>query len=157
MSGEIFTMKFLIILLLLLSCSSPKRNENKTDFWWILENYSPEWDKEKIISLFGNPDEIYPRNGEDNWVYREEHSKFQLWAIGITKESKVSGLAYLVEGHLYIMDIEDRWKSKKCEHKKETVLVAGHHYTEERKFICDNGKIEVFYNRFNEVEGIYVK
>jgi hypothetical protein len=55
------------------------------------------------------------------------------------------------------MDVENRFKNKKCEHKKETVLVAGHHYTEERSFICDNGKIEVFYNRYNEVQGIYIK
>jgi hypothetical protein len=49
------------------------------------------------------------------------------------------------------------WASKKCEHKKVTILTAGHHYTEERNLICEEGRIRVPYNRYNEVEGIYVK
>jgi hypothetical protein len=52
-------MKYFIILLLTIACSSPKNRENKkVDFWWIIENYSPEWDKDKITSLLGKPEKI---------------------------------------------------------------------------------------------------
>lgn len=147
-------MKFLI-LLIIFSCSTSK--DHKTDFWWILENYSSSWNNKQIISMLGRPDEILTINGENNWIYKRSETQFQNWAIGISKDNKVTGLAYLPENRLYIMDVENRWKSKKCEHKKETKLTAGHNYQTIRSFICDSGKTEVYYNRYNEVEGIYLK
>jgi len=155
MLGEFSKMKFLILFLLFFSCSTSK--DHKTDFWWILENYSTSWDSDQIVSILGNPSEILPINGEDNWIYKRSKSESQSWAIGISKDNKVTGLAYLPENRLYIMDVETRWKSKKCEHKKETKLSAGHNYQTVRSYICDSGKTEVYYNRYNEVEGIYLK
>ena len=131
--------------------------ETKTDFWWILENYNSSWDTTQIVSILGKPNKISHINGEGNWIYKRPKTKYQNWAIGISKDNKVTGLAYLPENRLYIMDIENRWKSKKCQYKKETKLTAGHHYQTIRSFICDSGKTEVYYNRYNEVEGIYLK
>lgn len=148
-------MKLLILLLFIFSCATSKNH--KTDFWWILENYTASWDTEKIVSILGKPNEILPINGEDNWIYKRSKTEHQSWAFGISKDSKVTGLAYLPENQLYIIDVENRWKTKKCEHKKETKLTAGHNYKTIRSFICDSGKIEVYYNRYNEVEGIYLK
>jgi hypothetical protein len=131
--------------------------DHKTDFWWILENYTSSWNNKQIISMLGKPDEILTINGESNWIYKRSKTHYQNWAIGISKDNKVTGLAYLPENRLYIMDVENRWKYKKCEHKKETKLTAGHNYQTIRSFICDSGKTEVYYNRYNEVEGIYLK
>lgn len=155
MLGELSKMKFLILFLLIFSCSTS--TNHKTDFWWILENYNTSWDSKQIVSILGKPDEISSINGEDNWIYISSKTKNQNWAIGISKDAKVTGLAYLPENQLYIMDVEKRWNSKKCEHKKETKLTAGHNYQTIRSFICDSGKTEVYYNRYNEVEGIYLK
>jgi hypothetical protein len=145
----------LLILLFIFSCATSKNH--KTDFWWILENYTPSWDSEKIVSILGKPNEILPINGENNWIYKRSRTEYQSWAIGMSKDNKVTGLAYLPENQLYIMDVENRWKTKKCEHKKETKLTAGHNYKTIRSFICDAGKTEVYYNRYNEVEGTYLK
>jgi hypothetical protein len=155
MLGEFSKMKFLILFLILFSCSTSKIH--KPDFWWVLENYNSSWDSKQIISMLGKPGEISQINGEDNWIYTSSKTNNQNWAIGVSKEDKVTGLAYIPDEELYIMDIENRWKSKKCEHKKETKLTAGHNYQTIRTFICENGKIEVFYSRFNEVQRIYLK
>lgn len=149
-----------MILLLICSCSLSKSHEakdTKTDFWWILENYNPSWDSTQIVSILGKPNKISHTNGEHNWIYKRSKTQYQNWAIGISKDNKVTGLAYLPENQLYIMEIENRWKAKKCEHKIETKLTSGHHYQTIRSFICDSGKTEVYYNRYNEVEGIYIK
>lgn len=160
MSGEFYKMKYLITLLLIYSCSLAKSREikdTKTDFWYILENYRPSWDSSQIVSMLGKPNKISQINGEDNWIYISPKTQNQNWAIGVSKENKLTGLAYIPDEHLYIIDIENRWKLKKCEHKKETKLSAGHNYQTIRRFICDDGKIEVYYNRYNQVQRVYLK
>lgn len=148
-------MKFVIMFLFIFSCSTSK--DHKTDFGWILENYTSSWESKQIVSMLGKPVEISPINGEDNWNYISSKIKNQNWAIGISKANQVTGLDYLPENQLFIVDVENRWKSKKCEHKKETKLTAGHNYKTIRSFICDSGKTEVYYNQYYEVEGIYLK
>lgn len=160
MPGELYKMKFLMILFLICSCSLSQNHESKdpkTDFWWILDNYNKSWDSNQIVSILGKPNKISQINGEDNWIYNSLKTNNQNWAFGISNKNKVTGLVYIPDEHLYIMDIEDHWKSKKCEHKKETKLTAGHNYQTIRRLICDNGKIEVFYNRYNEAERVYLE
>ena len=161
MPGELNKMRYLTLLLLIACSLFEKVSVQKTNFWDILEEYQSSWDGEKIISLLGSPVDVVsgPNANEKSWLYYSQKTKFQSWVIGITTSNRIRALAYFPTSSgksLYIMDVEKRWSSKKCEHKKATVLTAGHHYTEERTLICDGGSIKVPYNRYNEVEGIYI-
>jgi hypothetical protein len=75
MLGEFSKMKFLILLLLIFSCSTSK--DHKADFWWILENYTSSWNNKQIISMLGKPDEILTINGENNWIYKRSKTHYQ--------------------------------------------------------------------------------
>lgn len=162
MPGEFYPMKH-ITLLFLISCSFFDHVEvRKTNFWDILESYQASWDGSKVVSLLGPPSETSATrdSGEESWRYYSSETKFQSWAFSLSRGKKVTAVAYFPTSSgksLYVMDVEKRWASKKCEHKRATVLTAGHHYTEERNLICEGGRIRVPYNRYNEVEGIYVK
>jgi hypothetical protein len=162
MSGEFYPMKY-ITFLFLISCSFfDHSNEKKINFWDILEGYQASWDGAKIVSLLGSPTETAatPDSNQESWRYYSSETKFQSWAFSLSRDKKVIAVAYFPTSSgksLYIMDVEKRWASKKCEHKKATVLTAGHHYTEERNLICEGGRIRVPYNRYNEVEGIYLR
>jgi hypothetical protein len=153
-------MKYLLLLLLFLSCStSHKQEQTSFIFWDILEGYNSSWDKEQIISKLGNPQEVIKQKGEDLWIYRSPKTNFQSWAIGMTTENKISGIAYFPTSSgksMYIFEVEERWKSRNCVHKKETKLIADNFQTT-RTLECDNGKKVAEYNKYNEVAGISVK
>ncbi len=122
MLGEFYKMKFLMFFLIICSCSLSGKHETqstKKDFWWILENYNSSWNSAQVVSLLGKPNRISNINGEDNWIYNRSKTEYQSWAIGISKDNRVTGLAYLPKNQLYIMDIEDRWKSKSVSTKKK--------------------------------------
>ncbi len=153
-------MKFLYLLILCLSCSISQKQEQKiTSFWEILEGYDSSWNKEQIISKLGDPQKISKQDNEDLLIYRSLKTNYQIWAIGITPENNVSGLAYFPsapEKKLYIFEVEQRWKSRNCVHKKETKLIADNFQTT-RTLECENGKKIVEYNKYNEVLSISVK
>lgn len=74
-------------------------------------------------------------------------------------ENKISGIAYFPTSSgksMYIFEVEERWKSRNCVHKKETKLIADSYQTT-RTLECDGGKKIAQYNKYNEVEGISVK
>ena len=152
-----------ITFLLLISCSFfDHAKEREVNFWDILEGYQASWDGSKVISLLGPPKEAVdiPDSDQESWRYYSLETTFQSWAFSFAKNKKVTGVAYFPTSSgksLYTMDVEKRWASRKCEHKTATVLTVGHHYTEERNLICDGGRIRVSYNRYNEVEGIYIR
>jgi len=130
-----------------------------TSFWDILEDYNSSWDKEQIESKLGKPQEVIKQKGEDLWIYRSHKTNFQSWAIGVTTQNNVSGIAYFPTSSgksMYIFEVEERWKSLNCVHKKETKIVADNFQTT-RTLECDNGKKVAGYNKYNEVEGISVK
>jgi len=153
-------MKYLILFFLHLSCSTfQKQEQTNFNFWEILEEYKPSWDQKKIVSKLGKPQEVIKQKGEDLWIYRSSKTNFQSWAIGVTLENKISGIAYFPTSSgnsMYIFEIEERWKSRRCVHKKETKLVADNFQTT-RTLECDNGKKVADYNKYNEVVGISVK
>lgn len=153
-------MKYLLLLLLYLSCSTSHKQEQATsNTWEILEGYKPSWDKEQILSKLGKPQEVIKQKGEDLWIYRSSKTNIQSWAIGVTLENKISGIAYFPTSSgksMYIYEIEGRWKSRSCVHKKETKLVADNFQTT-RSLECENGKKAAEYNKYNEVVGISVK
>ena len=153
-------MKYLLLLLLSLSCSTSHKQEQATfNFWEILEGYKRSWDKEQILSKLGKPQEVIKQKGEDLWIYRSSKTNFQSWAIGVTLENKISGIAYFPTSSgksMYIYEIEERWKSRSCVHKKETKLVADNFQTT-RTLECEDGKKVAEYNKYNEVLGISVK
>ena len=71
----------------------------------------------------------------------------------------MSGLAYFPsspEKKLYISEVEIRWKSRNCVHKKETKLIADNFQTT-RTLECEDGNKVAEYNKYNEVLGISVK
>ncbi len=153
-------MKYLLLLILYLSCStSHKQEQTFINFWDILEGYNSSWDKEQIVSKLGKPQEILKQKGEDIWIYRSPKTNFQSWAIGVTTENKISGIAYFPTSSgksMYILEVEERWKSRNCIHKKETKLIADNFQTT-RTLECDNGKKVAEYNKYNEVAGISVR
>lgn len=57
---------------------------------------------------------------------------------------------------MYIFEIEERWKSLNCVHKKETKLSTDNFQTT-RTLECDIGKKVAEYNKCYEVVGISVK
>lgn len=127
-------------------------------FWDIIEEYNSSWTKQQIIEKLGKPQEIINQKDEDLWVYNSPITNYQIWAVGIA-ENKVSGLAYFPsapEKKIYIFEVEQRWKSRNCVHKKETKLVADNFQTT-RTLECDSGRKVAEYNRYNEVVGISVK
>jgi hypothetical protein len=152
-------MKYLHLLLLCLSCSISQKQEQKTtSFWNILESYDSSWDNKKILSQLGKPQEVVKQNNKDTWIYNSPETNYQIWAIGITG-NKVSGVAYFPsspEKKVYISEVEERWKSRNCIHKKETKLIADNFQTT-RTLECESGRKVAEYNRYNEVVGISVK
>lgn len=116
-------MKYLPLLLLCLSCStSQKQNQDSYISWDILEGYNPSWDKEQILTKLGKPQEIIKQSGEELWLYRSPKTHFQSWAIGVTTKNKISGLAYFPTSSgksINVSDVEERWKTQDCVHKKE--------------------------------------
>jgi hypothetical protein len=153
-------MKYLQLLLLLFSCTTPQKQVLPTPlFWDIIEGYNTLWNKKQIIKRLGKPQEIIKQENKDLWVYNSPKTNYQIWAVGITLENKVSGLAYFPsapEKKLYIFEVEQRWKSLNCVHKKETKLSADNFQTT-RTLECDDGKKVAEYNKYNEVLGISVK
>jgi hypothetical protein len=128
-------------------------------FWDILENYNSSWDTKKIIGELGNPQEVIDQSQKQLWIYNNPITKYQSWAIGVKSENKVSGIAYFPTSSgksMYIFEVEERWKSRNCIHKKETKLIADNFQTT-RTLECDNGKKVAEYNKYNEVAGISVK
>lgn len=152
-------MKYIHFLLLCLSCSiSQKQEQKNTSFWDILESYNSSWDKEKILSLLGKPHEVVKSNNKDTWIYNSPKTNYQIWAVGIAG-NEISGLAYFPsspEKKIYIPEVEKRWESRNCIHKKETKLMADNFQTT-RTLECDDGKKIIEYNRYNEVIGISVR
>lgn len=153
-------MKYLPLILLFLSCSTTKKQVYASPvFWEILEGYNSAWNKEHIIERLGKPQEIIKQENKDLWVYSSPETNFQIWAFGINPENRVSGLAYFPsapEKKLYISEVERRWKSRNCVHKKETKLIADNFQTT-RTLECEDGKKIVEYNKYNEVLSISVK
>ena len=153
-------MKYLQLLLLFLSCSTLQKEVHTSPvFWEILEGYNWAWNKEQIIKRLGKPQEIIKQENKDLWVYNAPETNYQIWAVGINPEESVSGIAYFPsapEKKLYISEVEKRWKSRNCVHKKETKLIADNFQTT-RTLECDNGKKVAEYNKYNEVVGISVK
>jgi hypothetical protein len=152
-------MKYLILLSLCISCSSSTKLEQTINFWNILENYNSSWDTKKIISELGNPQEGIDQPHKQLWIYNNSITKYQSWAIGVTTENKISGIAYFPPSSgksMYIFEVEERWKSRNCVHKKETKLIADNFQTT-RTLECENGKKVAEYNKYNEVVGISVK
>lgn len=151
-------MKHLIICFALAACTSTHTSEsNSHQFWSIAEKYNPSWNRNEITSRLGPPQEIRAEGMEKNLIYRSPKTNHQIWSIALTQNDTISGIVYLPEEQLSITDIQNRWKAKKCTHTKETKLTAGHNYQTTRKLVCENGKIVVSYNRYNEVEEIYLK
>lgn len=153
-------MKYVHLLLICLSCSfSQKQQQNTVNFWEVLETYNSSWDKKQIISKLGEPHEVIEREDESLWIFNSTKTKFQSWASGVTRDGKISGIAYFPTSSgksMYIFEVEKRWESQNCIHKKETKLIADNFQTN-RTLECDNGKKIVEYNRYNEVAGISVK
>lgn len=153
-------MKYYLLIFLYISCSTPqKQDQTSLIFWEILEEYSPSWDKNQIITRLGKPQEVIKLENEYLWIYRSPKTNFQRWAIGVTTENKVSGLAYFPTSSgkgMSIFEVEQRWKSRSCDHKKQTKLIADNFQTI-RTLECDAGKKTVQYNKYNEVTGISVK
>jgi hypothetical protein len=153
-------MKYLFLLLIYFSCSTFRKQEQTNfNFWKILEEYKPSWDQKQIVNKLGKPQEVIKQKGEDLWIYRSSKTNFQSWSIGVTLENKISGIAYFPTSSgnsMYILEIEERWKSRSCVHKKETKLVADNFQTT-LTLQCDNGKKVAEYNKYNEVVGISVK
>lgn len=153
-------MKYLPLLFLFLSCSVPQKQVHAApDFWEILESYNSAWNKEQIIERLGKPQEIIKKENKDLWVYNSPITNYQIWAVGINLENRVSGLAYFPsapEKKLYISEVEKRWESRNCVHKKETKLIADNFQTT-RTLECEDGKKVAEYNKYNEVLGISVK
>lgn len=150
-----------LLLLLIFSCTiTPQSGDEFTPPWGILESYSSEWETKQVSALLGKPDKVLTIRGKITWIYQSPSTGFQIWAIGVTDSQSISGITYFPrkpEKRLHITDVEKRWALKKCVHKKETALIAGHHEAEELSLICDGGKATVFYDRYNEVEAISVK
>ena len=152
-------MKYLILLSLCISCSSNTKQEQTINFWNILENYNSSWDTKKIISELGTPQEVIDQPQKQLWIYNNPITKSQSWAIGVTSQNKISGIAYFPTSSgksMYIFEVEERWKSRNCVHTKETKLIADNFQTS-RTLECDNGKKVAEYNKYNEVAGISVK
>jgi hypothetical protein len=129
-------MKYFQFLLLLLSCTTPQKQVQPTPlFWDILEGYNSFWNKKQIIERLGKPQEIIKQENKNLWVYNSPTTNYQIWAVGIAPEKK-----------LYIFEVEQRWKSLNCVHKKETQLSADNFQTT-RTLECDNGKKVAEYNK----------
>ena len=153
-------MKYLPLLLLFLSCSTLQKEVHASPvFWEILEDYNSAWSKKQIIEKLGEAHEIIKQENKDLWVYNSPKTNYQIWAVGINPENRVSGLAYFPsspEKKLYISEVEKRWQSRSCVHKKETKLIADNFQTT-RTLECEDGKKVAEYNKYNEVLGISVK
>jgi hypothetical protein len=92
--GENNPMKYLPLLLLFLSCGTHQKEVHASPvFWEILEGYSSAWSKKQIIEKLGEPQEIIKEKNKDLWVYNSPNTNYQIWAVGINPENRVSGRA----------------------------------------------------------------
>lgn len=161
-------MKYIIFLILLISCSSLKKPNDTIDhlilIWQLLEKApSEQWYKDKLVSNIGYPKEKIPHPKKKNltgWIYLNTENSFQEWGITIDKNNIVDSVTYIPSGkyrpEFTIEKIMDRWKDLKCK-KEEKQVLTPHVIKKERFISCDNGKRIIHYNRYNEVESILVK
>ncbi len=161
-------MKHIIFLILLISCSSIKKLNDKIDhlmlIWQILEEApSKQWNKDILVSNMGYPKEKIPHPKKKNltgWIYFNTENRFQEWGITINKNNIVDSVTYIPSGkyrpEFTIEKIMDRWNNLNCK-KEEKQILTPHVIKKERFISCDSGKRIIHYNRYNEVESIFVK
>ncbi len=154
-------MKYLLIIMLLTSCSSHQRTteEKVKSKWIILENaVSEKWTPEKILERLGKPKEMRSNKGGESWYYQSSENGYQEWSIGI-KGGIVTGLIYFPTGSMndeFTLDkILKRWKKFNCKKKKSERYMKGHTVYQDQYYLCDGNK-RIEYDRYNEVSWIRV-
>lgn len=151
----------LILLFLFCSCSL-KKPEIQNDFknWDILENsISNNWTGENLKKILGEPDEKSKKDSVEIWYYLNSQGGHQEWSFGITNLGLVVFATYLpvTNDPEYSLDkIKNRWSSYTCQKKLLSSNIP-HVVKSEEYLSCNNGKRNVYYNRYLQVLSLTIE
>lgn len=156
-------MKWILLLSLLISCSTTKRTfqENINKRWAILEDaITQNWDQSKIVKLLGVPQKKIKDEIKEYWSYYSSKNGIQEWSISFSlKSKKVTYVGYnptgLMDAEFTLDKILKRWKKNNCMDKKSDWYAKGHTVYQDNYYLCDGNK-RIYYNRYEEVSWIKI-
>ena len=87
----------LFVLLSITGCTHEKIHENQDEWGLINKIEFEKWNKEKIISLLGAPDDVHENEKQkiNFLIYNYPQSNHQKWSFEISKKSELRNITFL--------------------------------------------------------------
>lgn len=94
---------------------------------------------------------------QDIWLYKDLSSGYQAYAISVDQKKKSININFNpnpADENFLIDSLLARWNKLGCKEYRFNKVVAMHSHSTVRGQICNQGKLKIALNRYNEITGI---